>query len=206
MWWNVAGGNVCGSASGTRADSPYTCRPHTSTRCTLPSQRIENGDVGRCLDWVYGFVCQAKASEGEAYNIVSNSAKHDDKARVVDDRLMRTTLTRVHTDVERHVTASSLAAEVKGRPPTLSCTMCRTEQRQVSSCLALSDDARKIGRIAHRRFEQELQHGHDIISNKPFKGIDAKPTFSARATKPSVRIRLLVSRYPPDSMALYGTW
>jgi hypothetical protein len=49
-----------------------------------------------------------------------------------------------------------------------------------------ADDARKIGRIAHRRFEQELQHGHDIISNKPFKGIDAKPTFSARAPKPTV--------------------
>jgi hypothetical protein len=55
-----------------------------------------------------------KASEGEAYNVVSNMPKHEDKARVVDDRLMRTTLTRVHTDVERHVVASSLAAEAKG--------------------------------------------------------------------------------------------
>jgi hypothetical protein len=55
-----------------------------------------------------------KASEGEAYNVVSNVPKHEAKARVVDDRLMRTTLTRVHTDVERHVVASSLAAEAKG--------------------------------------------------------------------------------------------
>ncbi len=57
---------------------------------------------------------QIKGSEGEAYNVVSNLPKSPEKARIVEEKLLRSTLTRVHTDVEAHTTATSIAAEDRG--------------------------------------------------------------------------------------------
>ena len=57
---------------------------------------------------------QAKASEGEAYNVISNLPKNEDKMRVVEEKQMRTTLTRVKTEVEAYTSASAIAAEDKG--------------------------------------------------------------------------------------------
>lgn len=125
---------------------------------------------------------QAKSSEGEAYNVISNLPKDEDKLRVVDHKQTRTVLHRVHTQVEAHVVNTTMAREEKG-----ACLECNAIS--VDSCCSvntLAEDGRKIGRIAHRRYADDVGHGHDIISNKPFQGIDAKTTFSPRTRKPTV--------------------
>jgi hypothetical protein len=57
---------------------------------------------------------------------------------------------------------------------------------------------RAIGRVAPERFEAHRAHGYDIVSNKPLRGMDARPVFDDFTTKKGVRTSsLLLSRSSP---------
>ena len=57
---------------------------------------------------------QAKASEGMAYNIVSNAEKDEGRLRKLEESQANSTLTRVRTQVEHYMSAAGAATEDRG--------------------------------------------------------------------------------------------
>ena len=75
-------------------------------------QSRERGECGCPVVLPY---CQAKASEGAAYNVVSNVPVDEAKLRKLEEAQANTTLTRVRHAVEAFTTTTALAAEAKGK-------------------------------------------------------------------------------------------